>query len=545
MSEYEEQASLPANPEAEKALIACVLMDQGDAADAVMAMAGERGVTSKHFYDGRYKVLWEIVDGLRKAEPALPADFTNVATKLMEREMWESVGAPLLNTLSTYLPSAANARTYLDGVVKSWQRRSLILACRTAIEAGMQGEDVSETTVGLLEGLQAELADIGAVASAASAFTGLGQLLKDAIISLQARFKMRGRFSGINTGIADIDRMTDGLQPGQLILIPGRPSMGKTALGFQIGLHAALKNSYFYSDDKEKMKEVFRKERVPVGCFSVEMGDVLLGQRFLAQLTGVSVKSFATGFMSRKTLDDAQEKMIDVLSDLEGVVFEVDDTPGLSIQQLEARARFLVVQKGVKLLVVDYAQLLTSNSKRAERSEREELDEVSRGLKRIARVLNVPVIVCVQLNRDVDDRPGHVPMLSDMKGCGQLEQDADIVMCPVRPCYYAKSDDQRVKALDKYNLSELPMDQPGPANDYLAANWMKVSGMTELEKQFFLLEGYAEIHVIKQRGGAVGMVKCWFYPEQCWFHGWTRKPFSNNQAERQENLGENHGEEAA
>lgn len=542
MSEYDphlddDLGTLPKDWEAEKCLVACALTE--GATDTVLSMAAERGITEKHFDWAPYRYIWEVIVMLRKEEPARDATMATIGKVLQEQERWRvnETGAQL-NALYYHLPSAAHAKQYMDQVVESWQRRALILACHATMKAGYQGAKVSEETLPLIENLQAELADISAVSSAESCFTDLQAMLRDSYLKLMARYKMRGRFSGITSGIADLDRMTDGFEPGQLILIAGRPSMGKTAELFQFGLHAALKNSYDYKP------ETWRAMRVPVGAFSAEMSDDMLGQRFLSQLTGVSLKSFATGFMKTADLDKAQDKMVKVLENIEGVVFKVDDTPSLSIQQLEARARQLVLKYGVKIILVDYAQLLTSNSKKAEANRLAEVSEVSMGLKRIARILGVVMIVAVQLNRDVDDRPGHVPYLSDMRECGQLEQDADLVICPVRPEYYAKSEEQRSKAVGKYKLDQLPLDS-GPANDFLAANYAAVSHMTEDEQRLFLLDGYAELHVIKHRGGPTGMVKCWFYKERCWFEGWTRKPFSNNENERQANLDENHGEEAA
>jgi replicative DNA helicase len=200
----------------------------------------------------------------------------------------------------------------------------------------------------------------------------------------------------------------------------------------------------------------------------------------------------------------------------------IDDTPAISIQQLTTKCRYAVEQLGVKVIVIDYAQLITSSSDKAKRNRLEEVSEVSRGLKAIARAFKVKLIVAAQLNRDVDDRPGHVPLLSDMRECGQLEQDADVVLAPVRPGYYAKTDAQKAKLMER--IGQVPNDSGG---------WRDCDKDDAAK--------YAELHILKQRAGSTGHAKCWYHGEQCWFEGWTKELYSNNPAKRQANAADNSG----
>lgn len=526
---------LPSDEAAEQHLVACALIP--GSTDPVIAIAAERGVTPAHFHFDKYRYVWEAIVELRNREPAPEPDFAALAALLRAHERLDSIGGPgALTALYTHIGTAHGTRQYIEQIIESWQRRTLILRCQDAIAIARAGSAVGEATIPLIESLQADLADISAVANASTSFTPYQTILKQALADLYARYKMRGRFSGINTGIADLDRMTDGLGKDQMIVVGARPSMGKTAIAMQWGLHAAMRNTY--SHDPEDWK----KERIPVAVFSVEMSELLLGQRLLAQTAGISVKSFASGFLSRKQMDETQNAIIQQLEQLEKdpITFIVDDTSDITIEQLEARARYAVKKWGVKLIIVDYAQLLTSSAKKAQRSQVEELNVVSVGLKRISRKLQIPLVVCVQLNREVDERPGHVPLPSDLKGCGQLEQDADLIIFPVRPEYYYKDAAARVRGMDKYGFKDIDLEAPQNRN-FLARCFTQVEHMTEDERREFLFDAYAEVYIGKQRGGATGCIKTYYHKERCWFYGWTEKPFSNNPAERQQNLDENHG----
>lgn len=501
---------LPQSADAEMGVLGAFLLSPKE----VGAICEQLGVTPEWFHieaHGKvFRALFEIW-GTGK-----PIDFQLICAYLSDRGQLDAVGgAAFISSLFTFLPTAANVGYYLEILDEKRTLRNIIAFCT---EAAARCYDEQDQVPQLIDYVQKEAAMLTADATGQSKnFIPLKKVLAGAVERIRARSEQpKGTISGACTSIPDIDRMTDGLGDGELWLIVARPSQGKTALAVQIALHAATRNGY--SD----VKRFWRPLKTAI--FSVEMSESMLGDRILAQLTGCSIKRFADGFMSEKQLNqlfkDLPASLADFTEDREqgypGGHIWIDDTPALSIQKLTARCRYAVEQLGVKMIVVDYAQLLTSQSKRAAGNRLEEVGEVSRGLKAIARTFGVKMIVCAQLNRDVDDRPGHVPLLSDLRECGQLEQDADGVLAPVRPGTYAKT----TAALEnlKKRMGKLPCGSD-PDDDDAAK--------------------YAEIHILKQRNGSTGKAKCWYHGEQCEFAGWTEKLWSNNPAQRQANADEN------
>ena len=241
----------------------------------------------------------------------------------------------------------------------------------------------------------------------------------EAINRIEAASKQSGSVTGIPTGFTDLDYRTAGLQPSDMILVAARPSMGKTAFALNLAAHAAC------------------KKHITTAIFSLEMSKVQLMNRFLAMESGVSAQNMRTGNLS----DGEWEKLVEGAAILGDSGLVIDDTPGISISDMRSKCRKIKLEHdNLGLIIIDYIQLMTSNSR--SESRQQEVSEISRSLKALARGLNVPVIALSQLSRAVEQRPDHRPMLSDLRESGAIEQDADVVMFLYRDEYYKKDTDK-------------------------------------------------------------------------------------------------------
>src|SRR5438132_5068593 len=233
----------------------------------------------------------------------------------------------------------------------------------------------------------------------------------EAIESIEKLYERKGGITGISTGFVEFDRMTSGMHGAEMIVVAGRPSMGKTAFAMNVAEHVAI------------------NEKLPVGVFSLEMSSQQLVQRLLCSRARVNLQKVRDGFLSERdfpSLTAAASKLA------EAKIF-IDDSASLEILELRAKARRLKAQQDVQLVVIDYLQLLRSATRRAKENRQLEISEISAGLKALAKELNIPVIVVAQLNRQPEARSGGKPRLSDLRETGSIEQDADLVGLLVRP----------------------------------------------------------------------------------------------------------------
>jgi replicative DNA helicase len=230
-------------------------------------------------------------------------------------------------------------------------------------------------------------------------------------VTIEHFFNRKGELSGIATGFPDLDKMTDGLHGGEMIVVAARPSMGKTSLAMNIAEHVALELG------------------LPVGVFSLEMSASSLILRMLCSLARVNMRSIRDGFMSEADFP----RLTTASGQLAAAKLLIDDTAGLSILQLRARARRMYQQHGVRLFVIDYLQLLNSTARRAQENRQQEIADISSGIKALAKELNVPVIVLSQLNRELEKDKSRKPRLSDLRESGSIEQDADLVGLLYKP----------------------------------------------------------------------------------------------------------------
>jgi replicative DNA helicase len=269
-------------------------------------------------------------------------------------------------------------------------------------------------------------------------------LVMAAIEQIEKLYENRGSVTGIPTGFVELDRMTSGLHPAEMVVIAARPSMGKTALAMNIAEHVAMNVGK------------------PVAVFSLEMSSQQLVQRLLCSRAKVDLQRVRNGFLSERDFPS----LTAAAAKLAAAKMFIDDTPGLSIMELRAKARRMKSQYDVRLIVIDYLQLLRSTSRRAQDNRQLEISEISGGIKALAKELDLPIIVVAQLNRQPDTRAkeGGRPRLSDLRESGSIEQDADVVGLLVRPEYYETDDDAKQEKAGEAELI-VAKQRNGPTGD--------------------------------------------------------------------------------
>jgi replicative DNA helicase len=242
-----------------------------------------------------------------------------------------------------------------------------------------------------------------------------------ALDAIELLYKNRGQVTGVPTGYKQLDNMTNGLHPSEMIVIAARPSMGKTALAMNIAEHVAV--------DKQ----------IPVAVFSLEMSSQQLATRLLCSRARVNLHHIRNGIMPK----NAQQELFKAVTEYSASKMVIDDTAGLSINELRAKSRRLMDKHGLGLIVIDYLQLLKSPSKRGQENRQIEIAEISNGIKALAKELTIPIIVLAQLNRKSEDRGDGKPRISDLRESGSIEQDADVVGLLYRSAYYAKDEEEK------------------------------------------------------------------------------------------------------
>jgi replicative DNA helicase len=318
--------------------------------------------------------------------------------------------------LAQYVPSASNIRRYAEIVRERAILRKLVTASdEIATNAfNTQGRAVAQ----ILDEAEQKIFNIGEEGSRMKqGFQAMPQLVVDLLDRVQEMADNQNDITGVPTGFVDFDRMTSGLQPGDLVVLAARPSMGKTALAINIAEHVAL------------------NEGLPVAVFSMEMGASQLAVRIVGSIGRVDQGHLRTGKLS----DDEWPRLTEAIEKLRNVSLHIDETPGLTPSELRANARRLSRQCGkLGLIVVDYLQLMSGSNSSSGDNRATEIGEISRGLKMLAKELQCPVIALSQLNRSVEQRTDKRPMMSDLRESGAIEQDADVIMFIYRDDYYNK-----------------------------------------------------------------------------------------------------------
>ena len=402
-------------------------------------------IHAEYFYIPAHQTVYDVLVELWNGGQGI--DLITFTQILRDRNLLETVGgASFVTSLFTFVPTAANVTYYLEIVREKYILRQIIAACTESVRRSFEEQDEVNN---LLDEVEQKIFAVGE-----DRFKGQTLSMKDqvmeAIESIEKLYENRGGITGISTGFVEFDRMTNGLHAAEMIVIAARPSMGKTALAMNIAEHVAV------------------HEKLPVAVFSLEMSTQQLVQRLLCSRARVNLQKVRDGFLAERdfpSLTAAASRLA------EAKIF-IDDSAGLTILELRAKARRLKAQQDIKLIVVDYLQLLRSTTRRAQDNRQLEISEISAGIKGLAKELKVPIIVLAQLNRQPEARTGGKPRLSDLRESGSIEQDADLVGLLVRPEIY--EDDEEARA----------------------------------EK-----EGEAELIIAKQRNGPVGEIKLTFLKE--------------------------------
>lgn len=393
------QAKVPPHSiEAEQSVLGAILIDK----NAIVEVAGF--LRPDHFYDDRNATVYEAM--LALYEERKPIDLLTLTEKLKAAKKQKDVGGSVyLTELTGVVPTSAHVEEYGKMVTELAAKRSLISASADIAEVAF---DTGKSLKEILDRAESEVFAISQE-NLTRNFIPMKDVLAQSFDRLDEIQKRGTGLRGVPTGFRDVDNILTGLQDSNLIILAARPGIGKTAWLLNVALHVAT------------------KENLPVGIFSLEMSQEELGDRLLVMQAGIDSWKLKTGKLDDADFDKLQEAM--------GVLAEapiyIDDTPGLSIMEMRTKARRLQLEKGLKMLLVDYLQLMDSGRHYDNRVQ--EVSIVSQALKNLARELKVPVVAASQLNRQVEARGTKKPQLADLRESGSIEQDADLVMFLYRP----------------------------------------------------------------------------------------------------------------
>lgn len=424
----------PQNLEAEMAVLGSMLLDE-----EAVSIASEK-LDAACFYKDTHKKIFQAISDLYNANKAV--DLITLTDALKKDNSLDAIGgASFLTSLANAVPTAANINHYTGIVREKYILRTLINNSTKIITVCHESEGNIAEVVDTAEKLIFEVSDRRNQGS----YQHLKEIVKDSIETIDRLYQNKAHVTGIPTGYIDFDLKTAGLQPSDLIIIAGRPSMGKSAFALGIAEYAGV------------------IEKIPTAVFSLEMSKEQLVQRMLCSHARVDAHKVRTGYLATSDWP----RLTAAAGKLSEAPIYIDDTPAISVMELRARARRLKSHHDIKLIILDYMQLMRGSAMNME-SRQQEISEISRSLKALARELSVPVIAISQLSRAVESRTDHRPQLSDLRESGAIEQDADVVVLILREEYYT----------------------PSPEN-----------------------QGIAEAIIAKQRNGPVGTLKLAFIKE--------------------------------
>lgn len=467
----------PHSLEAEMALLGSMMIGPDIIGDVLSIIS-----SPQDFYSAPHATLFERICELY--DKTRTVDLVQLVDVVREVESLKALGAEdYLVQLAEQVPSAVNAPHYARLVADKARLRRLIETCTTIIYDAYTGPSTgTEQVRELLDRAEAHVFEIAQEPSSSDP-----QLLKQLLeVELERIEACEGKgISGLPSGYADLDAKLRGLQPGEMIIVAARPSMGKTALALNLAEQLALGGRTPWESGRGATP-------TPVAFFSLEMSKSAVTQRLLSSFSGVEGSKLRDG----SRLGDDWDRLIAACNRLSELPIVVDDTPGLTVMQIRARARRLASQQGVKCIVVDYLQLLSAPT-HAKESRQVEVSAISRNLKALARELNVPIVCLSQLNRATEQREGNRPRMSDLRESGSIEQDADVVMLLHREAYYHRGDPK--------------WDPTNPAFD--EANRDKLN--------------LAELIIAKQRNGPTGTVKLVWDSSTTRFKNWTDNDYDD------------------
>ncbi len=395
----------PQNIEAEKAVLGAMLIKK----DAIVEV--QEMLQPEDFYREAHKVAYEAMQKLTDNEEAV--DIVTLTEELRKEEQLERVGGVRFVTdIANAVPTAANVSFYAKIVKEKAELRRLIDAA-TAIAAAAY-EDTDEVA-NIMDEAEKRILAVAAGQST-DGFEPMKAILLRTFERINDLYDSKGNITGISTGFKDLDSLTSGLQPSDLVLVAARPSMGKTAFTLNMASYIGLHNLG------------------TVAFFSLEMSKEQLMQRMLCSEGGIDAQRLRTGQLE----DEEWTRLVETANRLNSAPIYIDDTAGITVMEMRSKARRLKAEHGLSVIFIDYLQLMQGRASKNSDNRQQEISEISRSLKALARELNVPVIALSQLSRSVESRQVKRPMLSDLRESGSLEQDADIVMFLYREDYYDK-----------------------------------------------------------------------------------------------------------
>ncbi|MGI8820034.1 MAG: replicative DNA helicase [Chthoniobacterales bacterium] len=413
LSSQDIHRTLPHSVEAEQGVLGSMLISPRE----TIAECVER-ITEEYFYVPAHQTIYTVLVELWNAGQGI--DLITFTQTLRDRSVLDAIGgAAFVTNLYTFVPTAANVMYYLEIVREKYILRQIIAAATESVRRAYEEQDEVNA---LLDEVEQKIFAVGEDRFKGQ-MPGMKEQVMGALESIEQLWERRGGITGISTGFHELDRMTNGLHAAEMIVIAARPSMGKTALAMNIAEHVAITS------------------KLPVAVFSLEMSSQQLVQRLLCSRARVNLQKVREGFLAERdfpSLTAAASKLA------EAEIF-IDDSAGLSILELRAKARRLKAQKNIQLIVIDYLQLLKSTTRRAQDNRQLEISEISAGIKGLAKELKLPIIVLAQLNRQPEARSGGKPRLSDLRESGSIEQDADLVGLLVRPEVYEEDEEEREK----------------------------------------------------------------------------------------------------
>lgn len=440
---------MPHDEEAERTVIGAMLLDN----EKIMTVS--EIITGEDFYQKQlgtvYQTMVELYNEGKPVEPVI------LHAQLREKGMpEEACGVDLIMRWMDQVYTSANAGFYAEIVAEKAVARRLIRLNEEIANVCYTGTENVKTALEDAERRVFELAQRGGK----SEFVPIRQIVIDVMKKIDAASRTRGRVTGLETGFMDLDYKTSGLQPSDLVLIAARPSMGKTAFVLNLAQHMAFKKD------------------LAVAIFSLEMSREQLVNRMLSLESHVDAQKIRTGRLN----DEEWMNLVEGSASIANSRLYIDDTPGISLASMRSKCRKLKMEHDIKIVIIDYLQLMSGDSGSNASSRQQEISDISRGLKALARELNVPVVALSQLSRAVEQRPDHRPMLSDLRESGAIEQDADVVMFLYREGYYNRD-------------------------------------LSEAEQRV------AEVIIAKQRNGPIGTVNLLWMPELTKFTDMDREPY--------------------
>ena len=476
------------NTDAELAIIGCILWDNRNY-EKISDFLNEN-----HFVDETNRIIFKTIKNLLDKNVLVsPITLKNY----LPEDLNNFNKTNYLNQLKDSAPSTQNTYNYGKIIYDLYVKRNLVGIAHNIInETNLNNNELAEN---LIENAENDLYNLSQTGNSERSFINFGNALQGAVDIISEAYKRDGKIAGVPTGFKDLDNKLGGLHKSDLIIIAGRPSMGKTALGTNIAFNCAIK----YQEEKDEFDNKKIIDGGKVAFFSLEMSSEQLATRILAEQTKISGDKMRKAELNKNDFN----KIAKTSSKLENLNLIIDDNPVLTIPTLRARARRLKRLYDINLIIIDYLQLMSSASNNRNDGRVQEISEITRGLKSIAKELNIPIIALSQLSRQVEQREDKRPQLSDLRESGTIEQDSDVVMFIYRESYYL----ERLEPIRKSEEDDMKYNER-------VARWQQLTN-----------DNYnkAEIIIAKQRHGPIGSIKMHFDANYTKFSDLTTKDYDN------------------